>query len=292
MDLPTPIVETNWLARHLGEPDLAVVDGSWRLPGQGHAREDYEKRHIPGAAFFDIDAIADRATPLPHMLPAPADFARAMETLGISSDDRVVVYDDAGLFSAARVWWTFRAMGHDAVAVLNGGLPKWIAEGRVLTDAPTRPRSGAFRARLRPELVRDAAAVRAALADGATLVLDARPAGRFEGRDPEPRAGLRFGHMPGAKNLPAGEIVNSDGTIKPPEALAALFEARGAIPGRPVITSCGSGVTAAILSLALARLGREAHGLYDGSWAEWGAADNDPALFPVVGASEPKERRG
>lgn len=292
MNLPSPLVETAWLARHLGEPDIAVVDASWRLPGQGHAREDYDRRHIPGAVFFDIDEISDRSTSLPHMLPSPEDFARAVEALGISSGDRVVVYDDAGLFSAARAWWTFRVMGHEAVAVLNGGLPKWIAEGRVLTDAPTRARRGAFQARLRPELVRDAAAVRAALADGSALVLDARPPGRFEGRDPEPRPGLRRGHMPGARNLPASEIVNADGTVKPPEALAALFEARGATPDRPVITSCGSGVTAAILSLALARLGREAHGLYDGSWAEWGAADNDPALFPVVSASEPEERRG
>jgi thiosulfate/3-mercaptopyruvate sulfurtransferase len=280
-DLPTPIVSTDWLARHLGESGLAVIDASWRMPGQGQARADYEKRHLPGAVFFDIDEIADRTTDLPHMLPAPEDFAAAVGRLGVATADRVVVYDDQGVFSAARVWWTFKTMGHGPVAVLDGGLPKWIAEGRPTTDEPSAPAPKAYRASLRRDCVADADRVRLALGDANALVLDARPAGRFLGQDPEPRAGLRRGRMPGAASLPWSSLIAADKTLKPPADLRAALAAAGVAPDRPIVTTCGSGITAAILSLALETIGHRRHGLYDGSWAEWGDERNDPLSFPV-----------
>lgn len=281
VSFPAPLVSTEWLERHLGEAGLVVVDGSWRMPGQGDARTDHERRHIPGAVFFDIDAVADRSSALPHML-APADiFERAVGEMGIGEKDRVVVYDDQGLFSAARVWWNFRAMGHERVALLDGGLPKWAAEGRPVTDERMQAAAKPYRASPQPDWVIDAGGVRAALADPDMIVLDARPAGRFEGADPEPRPGLRRGRMPGAKSLPASALVGADGTLKPREELARLFAGAGAQEGKCVITTCGSGVAAAILSLALEALGHERCRLYDGSWTEWGDEKNDPALFPV-----------
>ncbi|HXI86066.1 MAG TPA: sulfurtransferase, partial [Parvularculaceae bacterium] len=217
-DLPTPLVSTEWLAAHLGEKDLAIIDGSWRLPGSGHAIDDYKKRHIADAVFFDIDAVADKSTDLPHMLPSPETFSKAVGAMGISREARVVVYDDQGLFSAARVWWTFKAMGHEKVAVLNGGLKKWLAENRPVTDEVSKPKAAAYRAARVSARVADAAALRDALKEGA-CVLDARPAGRFDGKDPEPRPGLRCGHMPGASNVPAGSLIAPDGTMKPREEL-------------------------------------------------------------------------
>ncbi len=280
-DLPAPIVETDWLAAHLGASGLIVIDGSWRMPGAGFAREDYDRRHIPGAVFFDIDHIADKTTPLPHMLPSPAEFERAMSDCGIGSHAQIVVYDDAGLFSAARVWWTFRVMGHDAVSVLNGGLPKWRAEGRPVDANPVRRHASTFRAAFRPDLVRDAASMRRSIEGKDAHILDARPAGRFEGRDPEPRPGLRSGHMPGAANLPHGDLI-ADGVLKSVDELQAIFAARRLTAAAPVIATCGSGVSAAVVALALERLGRERYAVYDGSWTEWGDAGNDPALFPVA----------
>lgn len=280
-DLPVPIVETDWLAANLGASGLIVVDGSWRMPGAGFAREDYDRRHIPGAVFFDIDHVADRSSTLPHMLPSAADFQRMMSECGIGSHARLVIYDDSGLFSAARVWWTFRAMGHEAVSVLNGGLPKWLAEGHPVDAEPVKRHASAFRAALHPEFVCGADAVRRSVGMADSLILDARPQGRFEGRDAEPRPGLRSGHMPGAASLPHSELV-ADGALKPADELKAIFAARGLAEDTPVIATCGSGVSAAVLALALERLGRERYAVYDGSWTEWGDAANDPALFPVV----------
>ena len=264
----SPLVSTAWLAERLKEPDLRVVDAAWYMPGDPRTgRGEYGREHLPGAVFFDIDAISDHATDLPHMLPSPQAFAEAIGNLGIGEGDRIVVYDHAGLMSAARVWWTFRAMGHREVYVLDGGLPRWKAEDRpVTTEVPTST-AQPFTAALNPALVRDLFQVRAALASGAQVV-DARPAGRFTGADPEPRPGLRSGHMPGARSLPWSALVSGDALMEPAQ-LEAAFRAAGIDPSLPVITTCGSGVTAAVLALALDRLGHPDAGLYDGSWAEW-----------------------
>jgi thiosulfate/3-mercaptopyruvate sulfurtransferase len=272
-----PLVTTDWLAKHLGETDLRVVDGTWHMPQLGRdARAEFEAGHVPGAAFFDIDPIADRATTLPHMLPAADEFAAAVGGLGIGSDDRVVVYDTRGVVSAARVWWTFRVFGHDAVAVLDGGLRKWRAEGRPVERGPAaRPRR-TFRARLRPELVRDLSAMRANLDRRVAQVLDARSAGRFAGTEPEPRAGLRGGHIPGSLNLPYETLYRADGTLRPPDELREAAVAAGVDLSRPIVTTCGSGVTASVLALALYLAGRPDVAVYDGSWSEWGARADVP----------------
>ncbi|MEO1137213.1 MAG: 3-mercaptopyruvate sulfurtransferase [Pseudomonadota bacterium] len=276
-----PLVTTTWLAANIGAADLKIVDGSWRMPGNGAAIDNYHKAHLPGAVFFDIDAVAARETDLPHMLPLPEAFAAAVSAMGISNSDRVVVYDEEGLFSAARVWWTFRAMGHENIAVLDGGLPKWRAEARPLTDelAPIEP--GRFEADMQPRWIAGADAVRRALASG-EAVLDARPADRFAGAAPEPREGLRSGHMPGAKSLPFASLIADNGTLRPRDDLAATFATLGVSASTDVITSCGSGVTAAVLSLALEVIGNQSHALYDGSWSEWGDTRHDNAVFPVV----------
>lgn len=281
-DFPYPLVTTDWLASELGAADLKIIDGSWRMPGNPPAHEDHLKRRIEGAVFFDLDLIADKSTSLPHMLATPDEFARAIGALGVSDKDRVVVYDDAGIFSAARVWWTFRAMGHDRVSVLDGGLRKWIKESRPTIAGASTPSSVRYIVRnLRP-LARDKDDVRSALTGGGTVILDARPAARFTGEAKEPRAGLRSGHMPGAKSLPFGFLLTEDGELKPFNELATLFREREVHADTPVIASCGSGVTAAVIALALERLGHRAHAVYDGSWTEWGDQSNDPALYPVV----------
>lgn len=276
-----PLVSTNWLADNLGAADLKVIDGSWRMPGQGAAIESYRQEHIPGAVFFDIDAVADTASPLPHMAPSPEDFAEAVGALGVTPTDRVVVYDEKGLFSAARVWWTFRAMGHDAVGVLSGGLPKWRREGRALTDEETVIKPAVYMPGAGPSGVATCEDVRDALAAGVT-VLDARPHARFSGAAPEPRAGLRSGHMPGALNLPFSDLIGEDSALKGADELRAIFTAKGVSRSTRVITSCGSGVTAAVLSLALDVIGNRNHALYDGSWSEWGDESHDNDLFPLV----------
>jgi thiosulfate/3-mercaptopyruvate sulfurtransferase len=275
--LMDPLVSTEWLAKTLGAPGLRVLDGSWHMPQlRRDPRAEFAQAHIPGAVFFDIDAIADHATELPHMLPDAATFERAVGALGIGSGDRVVVYDVRGVVSAARVWWTFRAFGHDAVAVLDGGLRKWRAEGRpVETGAPTTAARG-FKATLRPELVRDLAAMRANVDSRRAQVLDARSAGRFAGTEPEPRAGLRGGHIPGSLNLPYDTLYREDGTLKGPAELRAAFQASGLDLARPVVTTCGSGVTASVLALALYLVGRRDVAVYDGSWSEWGGKPDTP----------------
>ena len=271
------MVTTAWLAEHLRDERVRVVDGSWHLAGAGRdAAKEFREGHVPGAVFFDIDAVSDRASSLPHMLPRPEDFGRAVSELGIGDGDRVIVYDASDVRSAARVWWTFRAFGHDDVAILDGGLRKWRAEGRPAETGPASPRPASFSARPRPSLVRDLAAVRANLTTGTAQVVDARSRGRFAGTEPEPRPGLRGGHIPGSVSLPFQELYAPDGTLRPPPALRAVFAGAGVDLGRPAITTCGSGVTAASLLLALHTLGHGDVALYDGSWAEWGGRDDTP----------------
>ncbi len=281
---PTPrapkasaLVTPEWLARNLGRRDVRVVDGSWHMPHLTRdARAEFAQAHIPGAVFFDIDAIADRSTTLPHMLPRAAEFAQAVGRLGIGSRDRVIVYDTRGVASAARVWWTFRAFGHDKVAVLDGGLPRWRAEGRAVESGTPAPKPRRFTARLRPSLVRDLAGMSQNVKTRKAQVLDARSRGRFAGTEPEPRAGLRAGHIPGSLNLPYDELYQKDGTLLPADAIRAKLEGAGIDLGKPVVTSCGSGVTASVLALGLHVAGRPDVAVYDGSWTEWGGRDDTP----------------
>jgi thiosulfate/3-mercaptopyruvate sulfurtransferase len=269
---PQLLVSTDWLADHLSAPDLRILDASWYLPTDNRdPRAEFEAAHIPGARFFDIDEIADTQSSLPHMAPPVEKFVARMRAMGIGDGHRVIVYDGAGLFSAARVWWLFRLFGKEDVAVLDGGFPKWRSEGRPVEDTPPPQRDRHFTARRNASLVRDVTQVSATVKLGDAQIVDARPAARFRGEAPEPRAGLRAGHIPGSKNLPHREVLNPDGTLKAPDALRAAFAAAGVDPAKPVITTCGSGVSAAVLSLALERLGNRNHALYDGSWAEWGA---------------------
>ena len=269
---PQLLVSTDWLADRLDAPDLRVLDGSYHLPdAKRDPRADWAAAHIPGAQFFDIDEIADGRSPLPHMAPPVEKFVSRVRAMGIGEGHRVVVYDTQGLFSAARVWWMFRLFGHKDVAVLDGGLPKWLAEGRPTDDAPPPRRDRHFVARREAGLVRDVTQVAAAMKLGPEQIVDARSPGRFEGAEPEPRAGLRSGHIPGSLNLPYKSLLNPNGTMKAPPALEAAFAEAGVDPDRPVIATCGSGVTACVIALAMERLGRRRWSVYDGSWSEWGA---------------------
>lgn len=266
------LVETDWLDRHMELPDLVIFDGSAHLPTTGRdGYQEYLQEHIPGALFFDINKIAADDTDLPHMLPSSVRFSSVMRQMGVGDGMRIVVYDSEGIMSAPRVWWTFRVMGAKDVYVLNGGLKKWKAEGRPVgtgDEAPRAPRH--FAVRMNPELVSDKQEIKDAINDPSTQILDARSAARFSGQEGEPRPFLRKGHMPGACNLPFVKLVNGDGTLKTKDEIRALFEEAGIDLTKPVITTCGSGVTAAVLALALAEIGIETFSVYDGSWAEWG----------------------
>ncbi len=271
-DDPKTLVSTDWLAAHLKNPDLRILDGSWYLPAQNRdAKAEYDAAHIPGARFFDIDDISDHRSDLPHMAPPVEKFMSRLRAMGVGDGHQVVVYDGAGLMSAARVWWLFRLMGQENVAVLDGGLPKWQAEAREVEDLPPVIRDRHMTVRVQNHLVRDVTQVSAAAKLADHEIIDARSAPRFAGTEAEPREGLRSGHIPGSRNVPFGQLLNKNGTMKSPEDCRVVFEAAGVDLSKPAITSCGSGVTAAILSLALERMGKKDHSLYDGSWAEWGA---------------------
>lgn len=273
-----PVVDAEWLLRSYTHPRVHTIDATYFLPNEdGDARGGFEAGHIPGAVFLDIDAVADPETSLPHMLPDAERFARDVGALGIGADDAVVVYDQRGLFSAARVWWMFRVFGHEAVAILDGGLPAWQAAGGGLESGSPNPRPTTYRLhRPQPDTtaVRSRDQVRDALQDGRTQVVDVRPAARFRAEAPEPRAGLRGGHMPGAMNLPFQDLLTEDGHLRSREELRGRFHEAGIDPERPVVTTCGSGLTAAIAYLAAHLVGQPEVGLYDGSWTEWGAEDS------------------
>ena len=274
----TWLIETDELARELDAPDLVIIDASWHMPSEGKdAHAEYLAEHIPGTLFFDIDEIADTKSKLPHMLPPPEKFSSRMRAMGIGDGSRIVVYDSQGLYSAARVWWTFRVMGVDDVSVLNGGLPKWKQEGRPLESGAPRTRTTRhFTARRNADLVRDLSDMKALLKDKSVEIVDARAPERFAGKAPEPRPGLRSGHIPGAYNVPFGRLLNKDGTLKSAPELQRLFEQAGVDLNKPVVTSCGSGITASVLALGLAELGHRRTSVYDGSWSEWGADQSLP----------------
>jgi thiosulfate/3-mercaptopyruvate sulfurtransferase len=277
-DAAPPLVTTQWLNEHLRAPDIRVVDASWYLPAANRdARAEYLAAHVPGAVFFDIDEISDTSSPYPHMLPAPEKFASRVRKLGLGDGNRIVVYDGAGIFSAARVWWMFRAMGKNEVSVLDGGLPKWKSEGRPLEDLAPVTKERHFTPRPNHLIIRDLDEMAANLETRKEQVVDARSAARFHAQEPEPRPGLRGGHIPSAKSLHYQRLLNPDGTMRKGEALTAVFREAGVDVGKPVVASCGSGVTASIILLALAVLGARDGALYDGSWAEWGAHTNLPA---------------
>lgn len=276
-DDPQTLVSTDWLANNLKYPDLRILDASWYLPEMNRdAKAEYDNAHIPGARFFDIDDNSDQRSDLPHMVPPVEKFMSRMRTMGVGDGHQVVIYDGAGIFSAARVWWLFRLMGKKDVAVLDGGLAKWTAEGRPTEDLPPIIRDRHMTVQRNAGLVKDVTQVSSASKLKDHEIIDARSAARFRGEAPEPREGLRSGHIPGSKNVPYSGLLNDDGTMKDVGGLTSAFETAGVDLTKPAITSCGSGVTAAILNLAMERIGKKNHSLYDGSWAEWGAFQTLP----------------
>ncbi|MBV8393051.1 MAG: 3-mercaptopyruvate sulfurtransferase [Alphaproteobacteria bacterium] len=277
---PDALVSTDWLADHLDAPDVRIVDGSFYLPAQKRdPAAEFAKQHIPGAVYFDIDVVADKSNPLPHMLPSPAQFAEQAKALGLGSGNKIVVYDTTPMTGACRVWWMFRAMGHKDVAILDGGLPKWMREGRPVTDAPTPPRERDFSPRFEANLVRSIDDVRGFITSKAEQIVDARAADRFRAEVPEPRAGLRSGHMPGAFNLPYNELIDAKtGTMLPNDQIKARIAASGLDPSKKVTASCGSGVTACVVALGLYLTGAPDAAVYDGSWTEWGGRADTPIV--------------
>ena len=275
-DDPKILVSTDWLAEHMKDPDLRILDASTYLPGVDRdGRTEYDAVHILGARFFDIDDVSDGRSDLPHMVPPIEKFMSRVRALGVGDGHQIVVYDGAGLFSAARVWWLFRLMGQNNIAVLDGGLPKWIAEGREVEDLAPVIRDRHMTVRFQNQMVRDVTQVSSASKLGTSQIVDARAAARFRGEAPEPREGLRAGHIPNSYNVPFTDLLNDDKTMKTPDQTRGIFESAGVDLKRPIITTCGSGVTAAVLGLALERMGYDMWSLYDGSWAEWG-------MFPTV----------
>ena len=271
MDDPKTLVSTEWLAAHLQDPDLRILDATWFMPDdERDARKGYDAAHIPGARFFDIDEISDTRSPLPHMAPPVEKFISRMRAMGVGDGHQVVVYDQVGVFSAPRVWWLFRLMGKSDIAVLDGGLPKWIAEGREIEDLPPVMRDRHITVQRQASLVKDVTQVAHAAKLGDQEIVDARAHDRFTGATPEPRPGLRSGHIPGSKNLPWQTVVTADGRLKSPDELRALFAEAKVDTTKPVICTCGSGVSASILALALERIGHRDWSVYDGSWTEWG----------------------
>ena len=276
-DDPKTLVSTEWLAAHLNNPDLRIFDASWYLPDMNRdGKAEYDKAHIPGARFFDIDEISDLRSELPHTVPPVEKFISRMRAMGVGDGHQVVVYDGAGMFSSARVWWLFRLMGKTDIALLDGGFPKWLAEGRETEDMPPIMRDRHITVARQNTLVKDVTQVAAASKLGDHEIIDARSPARFRGEEPEPREGLRSGHIPGSLNVYYKRLLNDDGTMRPVPELKRIFESSGVNLDKPVITTCGSGVTAAILSLALERIGHRRHALYDGSWSEWGMYDDLP----------------
>jgi thiosulfate/3-mercaptopyruvate sulfurtransferase len=276
LDDPKTLVSTEWLHAHLKDPDLRILDGSYYLPQMARdPRAEYDAAHIPGARFFDIDDVADHGSDLPHMVPPIEKFMSRMRAMGVGDGHQVVVYDGMGLFSAARVWWLFKLMGQNNIAVLDGGFPKWQAEGRPVDDLPPIIRDRHMTVRRQTHMVKDVTQVSAASKLGDYEIIDARSPGRFRGEEPEPRAGLRPGHIPGSKNVCFKDLLNADQTMKNPVEIRQIFQSAGVDFDKPAITTCGSGVTAAVLSLGLQRVGKTDHSLYDGSWSEWG-------MFPTV----------
>ncbi|WP_180901395.1 3-mercaptopyruvate sulfurtransferase [Martelella soudanensis] len=270
------IVSPEWIEERLGKPGFSVIDASWYLPAHNRdAKAEYLAGHLPGAVFFDHDAISDNSTGLPHTLPAPEVFAAEMEALGVGNDHTIVVYDGPGYLAAPRLWWMLRMMGATDVYVLDGGLDGWRSEGRTRETALPSPEPAKFTLDTRPHRVTSFEDMRAIVASGRSQIADARSAARFEAAEPEPRAGMRAGHMPGAKSLPSSSFA-SNGRFKSPDELRALFEQAGIDLGRPVVTTCGSGITAAIITLALETLDHTDNTLYDGSWSEWGSRDDTP----------------
>ena len=273
-----PLVSTEWLAVRLNDPKVKIIDASFKMPGVTPlSKDDFLRSHIPGAVFFDVDAVSDHDNPLPHMFPSPTQFGRDVGALGIGNGDTVVIYDAGGWVAGPRAWWMFLSYGHDDVRVLDGGLKKWVAEGRPTESGATLPKPASFNAAFDAKRVRNLREMVANVASKAEQVIDARASDRFEGRVAEPRPGLRAGHIPGSRNVPYSRLFDAaSGTMKPPGELRAAFSAEGVNLDEPIVTSCGSGVSAAVLTLALYRLGVRGTALYDGSWSEWGVADGPP----------------
>ncbi len=275
--MAAPLVSTEWLAEHLGAPDVRIADASWYLPDAGRdARAEYRASHIPGAVFFDIDDLSDENSYLPHMLAPAPKFASRMRKLGLGDGNLIVVYDGAGLFSAARAWWMLRAMGHNEVSVLDGGFPKWRREGKPVEDMERLGYPRHFTPRPDHSILRTLEQMRTNLNSHTEQVIDARGAARFCAEVPEPRPGVRGGHIPGSINVPYSELLTAEGTVKTPDDLRAVFAAHGVDLHKPVVTTCGSGVTAAMTMLALNLLNKRDVALYDGSWAEWGSRSDTP----------------